>query len=145
MARNNQEANNDITDLTEALRQLDLAQERVNQVIRRIRRNERVEVPPHCNEQRNSQEQDYRPLPNTNLRVGDQVRILNPNRGQQSHGALVGATTRGTFVNILTTNGNILRRASKSIEESAAQQNTSNDTANGPTNNNTRGRNVRGT
>ena len=116
MARNNQEANNNISDLTEALRQLDLAQERVNQAIRRIRRDERVEISPHRNEPRNSQEQDYCSLPNTNLRVGDQVRIINRNRGQQSHGAIVGATTRETFINVRTPNGNIVRRASNNLQ-----------------------------
>ena len=124
-----------VRELTEALRQLNLAQGRVNTVLDRIRRKSnrteesasrrRARAPirqPHRSRQQDNfhtnPQQDYQyVLPNSNIRVGDRVQILNPGPLQQDRGIVVGPARRRGFILIRTGNGDIILRIPRNLKQ----------------------------
>ena len=121
--------NDSINELSAALRDLDIAQRRVNRVINRLNgiERDRIERLHSLVRQENPQETanpagrtipdhfDNPPLlPYSNIRLGDRVRILNPNQGQSSEGVVQGRSRNGGFIVVATTNG-IIRRIPRNL------------------------------
>ena len=122
-----------IRELTEALRQLDLAQDRVTAVLRRLTREEThtvnlgpnprtrgrrvraVHTVPGDQENDIVNEEQF-VLPNSNFRVGDRVRILNPSALQQDRGMVMGPAKRRGFVLVRTSNGDIILRIPRNLQ-----------------------------
>ena len=126
----------DIEELDRALQQLELVQRRVEAVRSRLRRREQ-QRPKQSNQQRTSHvpvrevevvtnhirnervhtRNETNPndavLPNSDLFIGDTVRIDNPRDFQQDTGTVVGS--QGRFVEVRTQNRNIVRRIPKNL------------------------------
>ena len=101
----------DLSELTAALRQLDLARDRLNRALDALSLPRSRSTPPPALLRRASPSPERAPplLPTSNLRLGDRVQIRFPNPGQQNTGIVVGAT-RGGFVYVRTSNGDVIRR-----------------------------------
>ena len=100
--------NDDIEELERALQQLQLAQQRVETVRTRLQRRATAHATIWIIARRPPV------FPNTNLRVGDTVRILNPRTWQQHQGVIVGTT--GIYVQVRTRNRSIVRRIPRNLE-----------------------------
>ena len=116
-----------IQELTQALRELQLAQDRVNAVIERIRQEE--------SNLRNNQDtateqqqvittlpiaqivEDRESIPGTTLRIGDRVKITNARRDQQDTGTITGYRKSSTYTWIIITPraGQPIRRIAKNL------------------------------
>lgn len=122
-----------IRELAEALRQVDLAQDRVTAVLQRLTREEtrRINLAPNPRasgrrvravhtvpEDQDAESENHEPfvLPNSNLRVGDRVRIINPGAQQQDRGIIVGPARRRGFVLVRTANGDIILRIPRNLQ-----------------------------
>lgn len=55
-------------------------------------------------------------LPNSNFRVGDRVRILNPSALQQDRGMVMGPARRRGFVLVRTSNGDIILHIPRNLQ-----------------------------
>ena len=126
-----------IQELTEALRNLRIAQNRVNNIINRIRENENNSgnAADQGKTQQRDQHQgaqdtrevarlpvaevveDTERIPETTLRVGDTVRIINPTRGQPNTGIITGYQVTRTFIWITVTprQGKPMKRRAKNL------------------------------
>ena len=100
--------NDDIEELKQVLQQLQLAQQRVKTVRARLQHRARAHATIGIIARR------PQVFPNTNLRVGDTVRILNPRTWQQHQGVIVGTT--GIYVQVRTRNRSIVRRIPQNLE-----------------------------
>ena len=113
-----EEAN--LQDLTQALNQLRLAQQRVESVRQRIEdRHRRIQNTETSSDQvtvgevtpRNRRRKVH---PLVSYVVGDYVRIKNPNSGQEDRGIVFGVT-RSALVKLRANNGDEIRRLSKNL------------------------------
>ena len=114
--RNTNRSQQSITELTEALEQLRLAQDNLQAVLNRIREEEEeeedtveVELPIA-----NVVARVERVHPFSHLAIGDRVKILNPKPYQQKFGTVIGATRTG-FIKVKTPNGNTDRRFTNNL------------------------------
>ena len=103
------EEKSNIQELTQALRELQIAQNRVNEVIERLRASEENRINNTGNQNEEQQQlqnegaqqnqqvaripvarviEDTEAIPGTTLRIGDTVRILNPKRDQADIGII---------------------------------------------------------
>ena len=113
-----EEAN--LQDLTQALNQLRLAQQRVESVRQRIEdKHRRIQNTETSSDQvtvgevtpRNRRRKVH---PLVSYVVGDYVRIKNPNSGQEDRGIVFGVT-RSALVKLRANNGDEIRRLSKNL------------------------------
>ena len=114
-------------ELTQALRELQLAQDRVNEVIGRIRDNENdIENVRNQGADTNQQTarlpiarviEDNEAIPGTTLRVDDRIRILNPNRNQENTGTITGYRDTYVYTWIIVTPrlGRPIKRIAKNL------------------------------
>ena len=61
--------------------------------------------------------EDTEAIPETTLRVGDTVRILNPNRGQPNEGIITGyqVTREYTWITVTPRHGRPVKRIAKNL------------------------------
>lgn len=126
-----------IQELTQALRELQLAQGRVNEVIKRIRarenstRNNQNQVVEQQQTQDEGAQLNQRigglpiariveeneNIPGTTLKIGDRVRILNPNRNQENSGIITGyrETHVYTWIIVTSRSGKEIKRIAKNL------------------------------
>ena len=114
--RSHSSDSSDLSELATALRQLDLARDRLHQALdnlARPRSRSPSHVPPLSAPSRRhaspSPERSPPLLSSSDLRLGDRVQIRFPNPGQQNTGVVVGAS-RGGFLYVRTPNGDVIRR-----------------------------------
>ena len=100
--------NDDIKELNQAIQQLQLAQQRVEAVRTRLQHRARAHITIVIITRRPPV------FPNTNLRIGDTVRILNPRTWQQHQGTIIG--TSGIYVEVRTRNRSVVRRIPRNLE-----------------------------
>ena len=120
--------NRDIQDLTEAITQLQIAQIRLDSVLRRIREDEETrerrgeERQCTVEEENNSSSETEEPegvtrffLLNSRFKVGDRVRIVNPRSYQQDRGIIIGTNRAGNFITVRTANGSEVNRIPRNL------------------------------
>ena len=103
---------NDIEDLSAALHQLRLAQERVNRVLSRLQASSPIPVAVPVRDRSTATVSPPRPplrRVSNRFGLGDRVRINRPGRNQESSGVIVGVTSSG-FLQIRTPNNSIILR-----------------------------------
>ena len=120
-----------IQELTQALRELQLAQDRVNTVIDKIRDQEDTAVilSRATIQQSGRQEigalpiarviEDTEAIPGTTLKVGDRVRIINSGKNQEDRGTITGFQETRTYTWIIVTPriGPPIRRIAKNLRK----------------------------
>ena len=102
----------DIEDLSDALRQLSLAQARVDRVLRRLRSRSSLLVAIPVSTLPVARVSPLRPRPQPSLAdfsIGDRVRINRPNHNQQGSGVVLGFTSAG-FLQMRTPNQELVLR-----------------------------------
>ena len=111
-----------IEELTQALKELQLAQDRVNAVVNKIRqeKDNRTEQQETITTLPIAQViEDTEAIPGTTLRLGDKVRILNPNRNQENSGRITGyrVTHTYTWIIVTTSLGRTIKRIAKNLRK----------------------------
>ena len=108
-----------LRELSEALRNLDILQIRLNQVTtNNTAQRERTHPPRQINRSREfniRNEGDLPLLSNSTIRLGDRVWILNPSPGQQAGGIVTGTTRNGDFIWVRTANGRAIRMTARNL------------------------------
>lgn len=134
------EEKSNIQELTQALRELQIAQNRVNEVIERLRASEENRINNTGNQNEEQQQlqnegaqqnqqvaripvarviEDTEAIPGTTLRIGDTVRILNPKRDQADIGIITvyRVTYIYTWIIVNTRTGQSIRRIAKNLRK----------------------------
>ena len=120
-----------IQELAQALRELQLAQDKVNAVIDRIREQENTAATTRreIDQQPGRQEiatlpvakviEDTEAIPGTGLRIGDRVRIINSGKDQEDRGIITGYKETRTYTWIIVTprTGPPIRRVARNLRK----------------------------
>ena len=115
----NKETEGALTRITEKLDSLILTQQQTNTEIRETRaavRALRARL-THDQERQNSREI----IPGSGLRKGDKVKVLNPNKGQEKRGTVVGKT-RDNLIKLETPGKATIKRLPKNLERILDQE-----------------------
>ena len=116
---NNKETERALWKATDKLDKLLITQQQTNTEIKKTRaavKALRARL-THDQERQNSREI----IPGSGLRKGDKVKVLNPNKGQEKRGTVVGKT-RGNFVKLETPDKATIKRLSKNLERLFGQE-----------------------
>ena len=116
-----------VTKLTEALRKLELKQEKLENKQRSL--SEKIAqtrsaiggltyILSEAHEQDQDQEEprEKEVIPGAGLYIGNRVRILNPSKGQENQGEVIGRT-KNALIKIKTRTGNIIHRIPRNVKK----------------------------
>ena len=120
-----------IIELTEALEELSIARDKVQKALNIIKKSEDEEQTPEITRIKERSEQKPRKaqnqwtnnnrivIPNTKLKIGDRVEILNPNDDQDDQGEIVGYSVSHpyTWIWIRPRFGPRIKRIAKNLKK----------------------------
>ena len=118
-------------------RNLDIVQRKVNRVLERLQHQyQGRRHPSHPNKEARANnpvinvfrepEENAPLLPNSRIRLGDRVRIMNPSRRQFSEGIVISTTESGGFILVKTRHVKPVRRRPKKLQFISSHHNNDN-------------------
>jgi hypothetical protein len=103
-----------IDELTRLLDELEIAQKDLNDEVVNVK--VQLQLLHRCTDREAKPTTRKRDFLHSDLCVGDAVWVLNPNRGQQHRGIIIGVTKTG-FARVETANGQIIRRIPDNLDK----------------------------